>query len=734
MATLNINGRKINVDDSFLSMSPDQQNAAVEEISKSLPGVGNNDQSPQAAAASARAQAGIQIAQQMQGMTPEQKRAAAGINADTLQPGGVPAYDPGVPGYNRLTGEIDGNDALSKIRTASGGVLEGIPIVGPMIRGGVDRAAAATIAAMNGEPYDDVMRRIQAGTEAEKSMNPTLNRTAQITGAVAGTIPAMAAAPEAFGIGVASKPLSYAASIGSGATINAADAAVRSGGDVRETIKGGLIGGGLGLAAPIVAPLIGRGVKAIADNVQISAIAKALGLDKQAAKVLSSAVRQDAVDPGALSQLGDDAMLMDLGPNLRHTAGAIAATPGEGKAIVRGAVGARDADANWRIRTALNDTLGQAPTPSDIIDTATRNQQRLAPDYREALRDAAPVNTAPIARYLDVEAQGLRGEAQRGIQRVRSMLDYVPTPEEIARARATGAPAPGGLINDASTLLNTRHAIDDLLETAQGTNHVNALTTARQAVDDELAASVPGIKAVDAKYAELARQKEAVQRGQTVLSSGREAPRPDELAQEVRQGALPQGLQVGPSAVPLRLREGARAEIERIVGTKANDRVALQQIIKGEGDWNRARLSTLFGPDKAKAIIDLLDRERLFNDTSNIVTRNSETAARIGARDAIDGGGSNGFGVREGFIAGGARGAVRAAGTKTAERVINALSSGGNEKAISDMARALTGGPKQSAVLDALMKASRGSPMQQSQIDRVARALLLGGPTAGDRP
>lgn len=116
------------------------------------------------------------------------------------------------------------------------------------------------------------------------------------------------------------------------------------------------------------------------------------------------------------------------------------------------------------------------------------------------------------------------------------------------------------------------------------------------------------------------------------------------------------------------------------------------------------------------------------------MTRNSETAARIAAQDAIDGGGSRGFGVREGFIAGGARGAARAAGTKAVERVIDALSNGDNEKAISDMARTLTAGPQQSAVLDALMKAGRGSRLQQSQVDRVARALLLGAPTAANRP
>lgn len=68
------------------------------------------------------------------------------------------------------------------------------------------------------------------------------------------------------------------------------------------------------------------------------------------------------------------------------------------------------------------------------------------------------------------------------------------------------------------------------------------------------------------------------------------------------------------------------------------------------------------------------------------------------------------------------------------ESVIDALRNSGNDKAIADMARSLTGGPQQSAVLDALMRAGQGSPLQQSEIDRVARALLLSGPTAVNRP
>ncbi|TIQ83078.1 MAG: hypothetical protein E5X38_30550, partial [Mesorhizobium sp.] len=177
MPTLSIQGRKVQVDDAFLSMTPEQQNAAVDEIAKSLPGVATGRQP---GGLSDAAKTGIAKAQELMTLPEEERRKLLPpADPNTGQPAGVPAFAPGVPGYNRLTGEIDGEDAVSKIRTASGGILEGIPIVGPMIRGGVDRAAAATIAAMNGEKYDDVMRRIEAGTEAEKSMNPKLNTAAQ---------------------------------------------------------------------------------------------------------------------------------------------------------------------------------------------------------------------------------------------------------------------------------------------------------------------------------------------------------------------------------------------------------------------------------------------------------------------------------------------------------------------------------------------------------------------------
>ncbi|RUY80527.1 hypothetical protein, partial [Mesorhizobium sp. M7A.F.Ca.CA.001.10.2.1] len=104
MATLNIQGQKVKVDDAFLSMTPEQQNAAVDEIAKSLPAA-----PPNAAAtdADARAKAGIAKAQQIiAGGGPEPE---GGHEAPTF----VPSPDMG---------------AMGTYLTSTG---EGVPIAGP---------------------------------------------------------------------------------------------------------------------------------------------------------------------------------------------------------------------------------------------------------------------------------------------------------------------------------------------------------------------------------------------------------------------------------------------------------------------------------------------------------------------------------------------------------------------------------------------------------------------------
>ncbi|XKM41273.1 hypothetical protein A4U53_011030 [Rhizobium ruizarguesonis] len=642
-------------------------------------------------------------------MTPEQQQALA-IAAARLRLQRQPQQPQSLPA----------DDAISVARTGVGGILEGIPIVGPIIRGGIERAAAATLAAFSDETYDQVMDRIHDANKAEKEANPMVDKGAQITGAVAGTIPAIMAAPAAFGAEGGSLLLRSGISGLTGATIGGADAGVRSGGDP-EKIKEGMYWGGLfGLGGPVAGKVIGAGARSLADAVRTRAAARMAGMDPQAFGYFRRAVTDDGLDavslPQKLQEMGSNAIPADLGPNLQKQAGALAATPGAAQTTIRTTLADRAAGANARVGQTIDETTGRNVVPSEIQANIAANQNAHSPLYREVFRGARPYNTEPIASAIEADISRLRGPAQARLRQVRDMLNIADS---------------NVLSTDPGVMFQTRQAIDGLLKTEIDPKVISALTEARQMLDDGLTRAVPRIKEIDAGYSELARQDEAVTRGQQVLDSGRTAPRPSELAGEVERGAQPQGMQIGPSAVPLRLSQGARAEIDRIVGTNSNDIVAMNRLIKGEGDWNRARLATLFGPEKAERLFKVLDNESIYADTANTVTRNSETAARLAAQNELGGGVGN-FGVKEAFKAGGFLGAARSAAIDKVDDIVKALMSSETGNATREsLARALIGEQREKLV-EGLMKA-KGMGTTPALVDPVVKALLLNGGTARTR-
>ncbi|MBY3597573.1 hypothetical protein [Rhizobium bangladeshense] len=612
------------------------------------------------------------------------------------------------------------DDGLSVARTATGGLIEGIPIIGPIIRGGTERAAAATIAAFSEETYDQVMDRIREANKAEKEANPKIDMAAQITGGVAGTIPAIMAAPVAFGAGGGSLLARSGASALTGMAMGGTDAAVRSRGDLGDTAWGAGSGLVMGAAGPAVGAAVGKGFKSLIDAGRNLRVARAAGMEPQALKYLSRAVRDDGLDaaglPARFAHMGPEAMLADLGPNLQKQAGAIAATPGRGQEIVRSALEDRAAGANARLAQTIDETTGRNIVPSEIQADIAGNQRSFTPLYREAFREARPYDLEPIASALEVDINRLRGPAQARLRQVRNMLNVADS---------------NVLSNDPGVMFQTRQAIDGILKTEVDPKVISALTEARQMLDDGLTRAVPRIKEVDAGYAELARQDEALTRGQQVLDSGRTAPRPSELVDEVERGVQPQGMQIGPSAVPLRLSQGARAEIDRIVGTNSNDIVAMNRLIKGEGDWNRARLATLFGPEKADRLFKVLENERIYADTANTVTRNSESAARLAAQNELGGAGGGGFGLKESFKAGGMRGAARSFALDKAESVAKALLPDTEAAARESLAKALVGKDSE-GVVNALMAVS--APSRAAALaSPVVKALLLSSGSAWAR-
>lgn len=323
-----------------------------------------------------------------------------------------------------------------------------------------------------------------------------------------------------------------------------------------------------------------------------------------------------------LTSIGPDAKIADLGPTLQNKAAAIATSPGPGANDIVEALTARKDAAPDRMREVLDAVFGKAVVPSDVQAEIKVGKRALGPSYDAALAQAGPVDTAPLAASLDASVPKLRGEAQTALKSVRGMLDQTGKSE---------------LDTNPETLFQTRQAIDGLLNGSADGNVSRVLQNTRQGVDEILAQKAPGIKQVDGQYSELSRQSDAIDRGQTVLSSGRDAPRPSELAAEVAAGALPKGEMVGPSAVPFRLSQGARAEIERVVGTNLNDRAALNKLLKGEGDWNYSRLSTLFGKDKTDEMYRILDGERTMAKTESDALAGSKTAKVTAAQREING-------------------------------------------------------------------------------------------------
>lgn len=626
-----------------------------------------------------------------------------------------PSFEEG----QRLLEKEDHAGASGAVGAGLTGFIEGMPIVGPVASGAAKRVAAGLATLVDGDSYSDNLEQAQQTVKNAQEQHPIVTTGANVAGGVTATIPAVMAAPAAFGAGGGSLLARSLMSGASGAGIGGADAAVRSGGD-RESIRdGAIIGGVLGGAAPSIASATGKGVKSLIEAGRNRMAARAAGIEPEALQFVRRAVNDDALDPAMVGQklddLGPQGMLADLGPNLQKQAGALASTPGRGQELVRSALAERSAGANARLGTAIDTNLGPAPIPSELDAVIRQGQERVGNLYRDAFRQAQPVDTQVIADDLNLTISRLRGPAQRALQQVRGMLN-VHNSDQIS--------------TNPGTLFQTRQAIDGMLAGEADPKVIGALAETRQMLDDALTQSVPRIKEIDASYAELARQREGLTRGQQVLDSGRTAPRPAELVNEVTAGSMPQGMSIGPSGTSLRMSQGARAEIDRIVGTNANDVVALNRLIKGEGDWNRSRLATLFGQDKADRLIRVLENERLFADTANTVTRNSETAARQAAQSELGGAGV-GFGVEEAFKAGGISGATRAAALDQGKKIAAALLPTSGEKARESLARTLVN-TNRDAVVRALM--ATGAPAQApALLSPAIRAALIGGIPAGTR-
>jgi hypothetical protein len=268
MPTLNIEGRKVKVDDSFLQLSPEDQAKTVDEIA-----------------------AHMQI-------TPPK---------DAAEPKPTPSgrhltYEEGIAA-------MDAEGANGAVGTGMMGAIEGIPVAGPYLKSGLQKASAGISSLIDGESYDANLKQAQAVTDEAQRAHPNINTGGQIAGAVGSMIPLGSTALGARALGITGPSFGgrlVASGLSSGA-ISAADTAAR-GGDAHDAGWSGLIGGGIGAAVPILGAGIDAGVRAAGNRLgpMISSITNP---SQEASRRVGVAVSRDAAaNPASVLTNADEAV------------------------------------------------------------------------------------------------------------------------------------------------------------------------------------------------------------------------------------------------------------------------------------------------------------------------------------------------------------------------------------------------------------------------------------------
>lgn len=374
MATLSINGRQVTVDDSFLSLTPEQQNATVDEIAASFTTPGN-------------------VANHSQGFQDATANASAmGLSGKVEQP---VAPEPSI---------------LDKLMNATGATVNGISASVPFLQNTTD-AIGGTISQLTGGSYDDYVNRQKALRDQYAEAAPLARVSGEVAGLLGGT--GLAATTQLgkqalgmtgnFGQRVANSALSSAG-------FSTADA-LSNGKTGMDALAEAGQGAAIGAALPVVGAgfrMAGRGIKdklidpiatmLAPDNAITSNLGKTIGADTRAGAFMSQA------DQATANAAGVPVMNADrFGPATRRLARTASNIDDEAKAKLTRAVEDRFAGQTGRAENFVKQLMGGATD-----DLALKDKLRAAADranaigYSKAFNDpkARAVWSAPISELM----------------------------------------------------------------------------------------------------------------------------------------------------------------------------------------------------------------------------------------------------------------------------------------------------------------------------------------------
>lgn len=508
-----------------------------------------------------------------------------------------------------------------------------------------DRARAVIDSALSGGGYGEHLAKEQGDTEQFAKDHPVASPVLGVAGGAMAPVGAFAAAGKATTL---AGRMGYGAS--AGGAIGAAQGALGSKDYTdlpqvaRDTAFGGGAGVVLGGAIPAAGAALGRAYQTAANVLN----GRVEGMSRAAGGHLISAVEADgpAAVQARLAELGPDAMMADAGPALLGKAQGASLNSDEGRGVLQSALTARNLGTNARIMGDVNAALGPAEDPQSVTNAIRAYRSEVdSKAYPKALDNAPPVKIAPVMIHLaDAIDQAPTGSMEKkALTNLQAMLtkkikeplldaEGYPQYDKLGQERWKETPVSH---DDANILHKVKGELDNVIQyDAPGlgvpagalSRQQGALKQMRAALNDTLELQVPGYAKANRQSAALAQRGEAVEAGTQYMGNGKTTPSPERFAGEFSQ--LTPGEQIA-------FAKGSRGNIERVLGTKANDLQALRGELQGEGGWNTAKIATVHGQPAADELANSVDRNLAFRDTHNKVVENSQTAQRQAAAAAM---------------------------------------------------------------------------------------------------
>lgn len=706
MATLNIGGTRVKVSDDFLHLPPEQQQAAVEEIAASIGG----QQAPGNAPSS-----------------PEYDEALAAASAASQQLAAPVAPQPGRP------------DLMGATAATMSGLVNGIPVLGPMVQNASDAIVGGGAALMGGD-YGETVRGLQDRRAALAEANPVANIAGNLAGGLGAYGGLAKTAGGAMALGLEGN---IGARIGnsaaSGAAISGADAAFK-GGDLEKTVNDAAAGTLIGAVTPPIASGLGAAARAVGARFAPT-IAGALHPTEEGSRRAGQAFVRDAqVNPGGMFNATDEAVarqagvpLMNVdrgGETARALARSVANQNPEARSIITKAADDRFESQGLRAVDFIRRLTGG---PAD--DLAYHDQiKRLAaftnrPRYKAAENDprAQWVFTADLQELMQspVIQRAISMTKERG-KDIAAIAGDMPINNPFRQGRdgvwRVVQKADGTLAAPNLRFWDqVKRNLDGMIGTAKrgGDNtEVSILTQLKDKLVGSLDQQVPAYRVARQGAARFFDAEDALDAGRKFANQPRNVPEAKRAFANFTE-AEKQAFQTG----------YASELIDRIRSTR--DRVnVINQVFGNQSSREMAEL--VFGTAKARQLEAYVRVENLA-DAIRGALGNSTTARQLVELGIGTGvGGIGGFTLSGGNPWAAAQGAVMGAGAAGARAGVKALGQRIDAKVMQEVARTLTSrDPKdiQKAIFNASMspKWMEAIKALETQLQIGARAALAPG-------